>query len=158
MKTMVMKQMGRIALALLAGALVTACMDNGETEDARTWKGLIQNTCGSADGPAIAIRIGRSADTTCNADFASDTSYSMYLDDYHVDSLRLGQVLTDSVFVCGIDDCIKTSVLKLKIEGVTTGSLSGSLEIKNGGDGVPVKIRTVPIILKKCPKTGGMCG
>lgn len=157
MKSARRKTMGTIVPVLLACALVTACMDSGNAGDARIWKGSIQNTCGPADGPAISIKAGRSADTTCTADFSSDTSYTMLLDDYQVESLRVGTVLTDTVFPCA-SDCFRSSVLTLEIQGVTSGSLSGSLEIKDGGGEVPAKIRKFPILLKKCPRTIGLCG
>lgn len=145
------------ALAALALAVLFACVAEEGGESA--WFGVIRDTCGPADGPALMIRIEDHPVASCGDTTRPDTAtglYRLYIPDLLVDSLRPGMVLKDTF---SHPDGYGYSVVPLTftVESVTPTTVTGRLKtetFRNGNPQVNVQGR---VTLSVCPRQFPIC-
>jgi hypothetical protein len=146
------------ALAALALAIFFACVAEEPGESA--WSGVIRDTCGPADGPALMIRIEDHPVTTCGDTTRPDTAvgrYRLYITDMLVDSLRPGLVLKDTlshISQTGWSD----EYLTFTVESATPTTVSGRLKVETYRSGKPHVQAQGRVTLKVCPRQFPMCG
>ena len=147
------RMVGALSGVLLA-ACVTACVESGKEPE--RLQGLVRNTCGPTDGPAVEVVIRKAGMGGCADTGAIEARLS--LDWLQVDSLAPGKTFLDSLGDCGTFSCQMRSFYRLQIESADTKSVQATLETReketNGGE----TVKRVEVDLTKCPKVIGFCG
>lgn len=146
------------ALAALALAVFFACVADEPGDSA--WYGVIRDTCGPADGPALMIRIEDRPVTTCGDSIPSDTAsdrYRLYIPDLLVDSLRPGHVLQDTLEHPDMDG-YGAEILTFTVESATPTTVTGRLKAATYRSGKPRIKAQGKVTLKVCPRFPELCG
>ncbi len=156
-----LKKARRALWPALALAGLMACLSGGTGAPRESgWYGVIRTTCGPADGPALLIRIEERPVADCGAPARPDTArglYLMYVDRLHVDSLKPGMVIKDTLGE--IEGSGDGSVLTLTVEESDAASVKGKLKVEAFGDRSPAPAATQGTIeLKVCPRRFPVCG
>lgn len=140
--------------AALIAAWLGACVNSGKEPEHLS--GLVRNTCGSTDGPAVEVLFPKSGAGGCSDTGAVEAR--LFLDWVQVDSLVPGKSFLDSEAVCLDNSCRTSAVNRLQIESADGKSVQGTLETReketNGGE----TIKRFEVDLTKCPRIIGWCG
>lgn len=149
---------GWVAAAALGLGVLMACLA-GESEPG--WSGIIRDTCGPADGAAIAIRVEEGTSAGCPDSLAPDTVMALHrlsFDGFPVDSLKPGVTYRDSGVLCP-DRCHTTTYWSLSVESIDKETVRGDLWIATSGlPGESRRERRGPVILRRCSRVHPMCG
>jgi hypothetical protein len=128
-------------------------------KDLEHWSGTVRNTCGRADGPAVAVVVREGATSGC-ADTSASRAF-LLLEGQRADSLRAGKDFRDSLNLCfaegGCPGAIRDHYL-LRIEAADAHSAQGTLEIREQDGTSPETVRRVEVDLMKCPADPVPCG
>lgn len=142
--------------AMLAlGAAWMGCTSS-DGEEGEAWQGFIRNVCGATDGPAVFVRLGKGADTTCPLRWENQAGvYGMHLDGLQADSLKPGARLQDSLFECS-PSCRNLGFLRVTVLENRADRVVGTYELTLG-KGDSAQSLSGAAHLKKCPKSGDWC-
>lgn len=146
------------ALAALALAVFFACVAGEPGES--TWSGVIRNTCGPADGPALMIRIEDHPVTVCGDTTRPDTAvgrYRLYIPDLLIDSLRPGLVFKDTLSDINSSRW-SDEYLTFTVESATPTTVVGWLKVEAYLNEKLQVQEQGRVALKVCPRQFPMCG
>ncbi|MEO7956337.1 MAG: hypothetical protein ABIW76_06590 [Fibrobacteria bacterium] len=150
-----------LAIRFLAAAAIgfaTACTQSdpeGGVPKAETWYGLAQNTCGMADGPAIAYILDSVSYSGCINNHDSDQE--LRVEGKLVDGLRPGEIIRDTVPGCETEFCVNGTVITLEILSTDTAMVTAAFRIESQKDNVRKTLHSGKAILTKC-RERPMCG
>jgi hypothetical protein len=149
---------GWVAAAALGLGVLMACLA-GERDP--EWTGIIRDTCGPADGPAISIRVEEGASAVCPDSLAPDTATALHrlsFDGFPVDSLKPGATYRDSGVLC-LERCRTTTYWSLTVESIDKEAVWGDLWIATTGQqGEARRERRGQVKLRRCSRVHPFCG
>ncbi|MDB5047587.1 MAG: hypothetical protein JWO30_658 [Fibrobacteres bacterium] len=145
------------AALAVAGTLFLASCENpplsGQPD--KVWYGLISNSCGPADGPAVSISLDTAAYAACGT--YHQGQYGIYSEAPSVDSIHIGKVITSSgaTFCDGMEKssgakCGDRLNYRLEIERVDATRMQAAFRIEIISAIKDTTVKTGTVILTKC--------
>ncbi|HKP98008.1 MAG TPA: hypothetical protein VJ385_19910 [Fibrobacteria bacterium] len=137
----------------IPAALLTACLDSTEPAPPdKVWYGLLSNSCGPADGPAISVVLDTVAYADCNSG-NHPGQYSFYTEAYpSIDSIVIGKVLTYRVEVGCLGKraaCGDKTEYRLEVERMDPTRVQAAFRIEAVSRGKQT-VRTGTVVMTKC--------
>jgi hypothetical protein len=145
---------------MLMAACFGACVESGKEPE--PLQGLVRNSCGPTDGPAVEVAIRKTGGGGC-AD-TGEVEARLLLEWQSVDSLASGKSFQDTGYICeivgtgGTVACRSTAIYRLQVESANDNSVHGTLETREQETNGSETIKRVDVDLTKCPKQIQWCG
>lgn len=150
---------GTVALGAVAiAALGLAACDTDQASQDRVWYGLISNSCGPADGPAVTVVLDTAAYADCHASHPGQ--FQMQSNDVHVDSIPVGKILIyteESGCQAAGTGCTGKTVIRLEVKAADSIQMQAGFRIETSGNGKAAAAQSGSVILLKC-RERPLCG
>jgi hypothetical protein len=145
------------AISCLLGFAVSCTQSDPDdgSRKAGTWYGLARNTCGMADGPAIAFSLDTVAYSGCGNEHEDEKQ--VWYEGKLVDELVPGQIIKNTLSFCPENECANDTVITLEILDTNATDVHVGFLIESQANSVRKTLHSGKATLAKC-RERPMCG